>query len=399
MRVLQIIDQFPFGGAERLLATLNGVAPEAGLDMTVASLAPYTHEMTASLPLLRAAGLRPTFIGVRKLLDPTALPKLVSAIRGSGCDVVHAHLGTSATLVPLAARLAGVPCFSTLHHLPRRQPDRRGMLKSRLCIRSAERGAGLIFVSQAARDAAERFHGPARPSWTVLHNGVDLTSFGPADHGPKWPDKHGPELPADIDVPAGVPVVSIVAALRAAKGHEIAMRAWDGVRSRVPGAVLLIVGDGEHRATLEAAAGDGVVFAGSREDVPAILRASTLALHPSLIEALPTAVIEAAAAGLATVATTVGGTPEIVDHGRTGLLVAPGDPDAIGDAVALLLLDPERRVRYGSAARRLATERFDLRSWARRLAEMYDGALRGDVVSAHPYGAAVPRTPQQKEST
>jgi glycosyltransferase involved in cell wall biosynthesis len=391
MRVLQIIDQFPFGGAERLLATLNGVAPEAGLDMTVASLAPYTREMTASLPLLQAAGLRPTFVGVRKLLDPTAMPKLVSAIRGSGCDVVHAHLGTSATLVPLAARLAGVPCFSTLHHLPRRQPETRNVVKSRLCIRSAERGAGLIFVSRAARDAAERFHGPARPSWTVLHNGVDLTAFAS--------DGRAPELPADLGVPTGVPVVSVVAALRAPKGHEIALRAWDDVRSRVPGAVLLIVGDGEHRATLEAAAGEGVVFAGSREDVPAILRASTLALLPSLTEALPTAVIEAAAAGIATVATTVGGTPEIVDHGRTGLLVAPGDPVALGDAVVELLLDDERRARYGAAARRVATERFDLRSWARRLAEMYDGALHHRVMGTHPYRAAVPRVPQQKEST
>ncbi|WP_300016068.1 glycosyltransferase [Pseudonocardia sp.] len=388
MRVLQIIDSFSFGGAERLLATLNGVASQAGLDLTVASLSPHTPERTASLPLLQAAGLRPSFVGVRKLLDPTAMPKLVSAIRESGCDVVHAHLGTSATLVPLAARLAGVPCFSTLHHLPRRQPERRDRLKSRLCIRSAERGAGLIFVSRAARDAAERLHGPARPSWTVLHNGVDLTAFEPADHGPP------PELPADLGVPAGVPVVSVVAALRAAKGHEVALRAWDEVRRRVPGAVLLIVGDGVHRAALESVAGDGVVFAGSREDVPAILRASTLALLPSLTEALPTSVIEAAAAGIATVATTVGGTPEIVDHGRTGLLVAPGDPVPLGGAVVELLLDPERRARYGSAARRLATERFDLRTWARRLAEMYDGAL-----NAHPHRAAVPRAPQQKEST
>ncbi|GAA2564268.1 glycosyltransferase [Pseudonocardia hydrocarbonoxydans] len=388
MRVLQIIDQFPFGGAERLLATLNGVAPQAGLDMTVASLAPYTVEKTASLPLLQAAGLAPTFIGVRKLLDPTAMPKLVSAIRGSGCDVVHAHLGTSATLVPLAARLAGVPCFSTLHHLPRREPELRRLVKSRLCIRSAERGAGLIFVSQAAHDAAARVHGPARSSWTVLHNGVDLSAFAPVD------DRGPAVLPPDLGVPDGVPVVSVVAALRAPKGHEVALRAWDEVRRRVPGAVLLIVGDGEHRAALEAAAGDGVVFAGSREDVPTILRASALALLPSLTEALPTAVIEAAAAGIATVATTVGGTPEIVDDGRTGLLVAPGDPVALGDAVVELLLDPERRARYGSAARRLAADRFDLRRWAQRLAAMYEGAI-----DARPDRDRVPRAPDQKEST
>jgi glycosyltransferase involved in cell wall biosynthesis len=75
------------------------------------------------------------------------------------------------------------------------------------------------------------------------------------------------------------------------------------------------------------------------------------------------------------VATTVGGTPEIVEHGRTGLLVAPGDADALGDAVVELLADPGRRAIFGERARRLAEDRFDLRRWAVRLADLYDDAL------------------------
>jgi glycosyltransferase involved in cell wall biosynthesis len=121
-------------------------------------------------------------------------------------------------------------------------------------------------------------------------------------------------------------------------------------------------------------AGEGVIFTGTREDVPAILRASTLALLPSLTEALPTVMIEAAACGLAAVATTVGGTPETVEHGRTGLLVPPGDADALADAVATLLLDHDRRSRWGAAARKLAEERFDLRRWAQRLSRLYEQA-------------------------
>jgi glycosyltransferase involved in cell wall biosynthesis len=202
----------------------------------------------------------------------------------------------------------------------------------------------------------------------VLHNGVDLSAYAP-------PERADPvELPLDLRIPRGSPVVTVVAALRREKGHEVALRAWPQVRARVPDAVLLVVGDGPHGPALRSAAGDGVVFAGSREDVPAILRGSTLAVLPSLAEALPTVMIEAGASGLAAVATTVGGTPETVEHGRTGLLVPPGDVAALADAISTLVTDRHRRYRLGMAARKLAEQRFDLRRWAGRLSDLYERA-------------------------
>ena len=378
-RILHVIDNFGYGGAELLLATLNGVAGEAGLDLSVACLGPRTPERSVTLPLLTDAGLDPRFIGVPRLLDPTALWKISRTIRESGCDVVHAHLGYAGILVPPAARLAGVPCVTTLHHEPPPWQPRADRIKEWLWVRSAERGAALVWVSEAARTAGAEVVPPRRDTWRVLHNGVDLSRFSP--DGPRT-------LPADIDVPAGAPVVTIVAALREPKGHEVALRAWPHVREKVPGAVLLVVGHGPHEAALRAAAGEGVVFAGSRTDVPEILAGSTMALLPSLTEALPTTLIEAAASGLAVVATTVGGTAETVEHGRTGLLVPPGDPDALGDAVVELLLDPDRRAAYGSAGRRLAEDRFDLRRWVRNLAQLYTDATTGQSPAAR--GAVAP---------
>jgi glycosyltransferase involved in cell wall biosynthesis len=369
VKVLHVIDSFSFGGAERLLANLNRFAPQVGLDLRVASLAPCTPERTQSLGLLEEAGLRPTFVDVHRLVQPTAIARLRRAIEASGCDVVHAHLGYSAALVPLAARKAGIPCFTTLHHVPSGDVSWTERLKERLWTRSAERGAALIFVSTAAMEAARSLVGQTRPSWRVLHNGVDLSALSPPDPADR------PALPRDLAVPAGAPVVSIVAALRAPKGHEVAIRAWPQVRAAVPGAVLLVVGDGPHLSALQSMAGDGVVFAGSREDVPDILRASTLGLLPSLTEALPTALIEAAACALPVVATTVGGTPEVVEHGRTGLLVPPGDVDALAAAVVELLSDRERRARFGSAARALAEERFGIEGWAQSLRALYEEAL------------------------
>jgi glycosyltransferase involved in cell wall biosynthesis len=372
VKVLHIIDNFGFGGAELLLATLGTAAPSAGFAMSVACLGPRTPERSVTLPILEEAGVTPGFVGVRRLLDPWGLPRLRRAILRSGCDVVHAHLGYATALVPLAARLAGVPCVSTLHHVPTSDVPRGQLVKEWLWTRSGERGSALVFVSDAARRAAAELVGQSRPTWKVIHNGVDLARFRVR------PGDRVRALPPDLPVPAGAPVVTVVAALRAPKGHEVALRAWPAVRAAVPGAVLLIVGDGPHEPALRALAGDGVVFAGSRRDVPEILEGTTVALLPSLTEALPTTLIEAAAAGVPVVATTVGGTPETVEHGRTGLLVPPGDDAALAGAVIDLLRDPARRAEFGTAGRLLAEQRFDLKLWATRLADLY-----GDTVDRY----------------
>lgn len=382
MRVLAIIDTLSFGGAEHLLATLAAAAPGADLHLEVASMTPADDERRAMHPVLEAAGLAPRYLGVRKLRDPAAIPRVAAAIRASGCDVVHAHLATAATLVPPAARMAGVPAVCTMHHVPGELPPRE-RFKERLAVASGGRSRALIFVSDGARRAfAERYR-PNPRTWTVVHNGLDLSSFHVAPASP----------PADLAIPAGVPLVSLVAVMRGPKRHDMAVAAWPRVLDAVPEARLLLVGDGEQGPALRAQVArlglaDRVVFAGPRRDVARLLQASDLALLPSETEALPTSLIEAAACGRAAVATRVGGVPEVVEHGRTGLLVAPGDPGALADAVVTLLGDPGRREEMGRRARQLAEERFDMHVWARTLRRVYQHAISGR--GADPAGVRVP---------
>lgn len=376
MRVLAIIDTLSFGGAEHLLATMATAAPGAGLELEVASLAPATAERSAMQPALEAAGLSPRYIGIRRLRELGAVRRLAAVIRQSGCDVVHAHLAASATLVPAAARLARVPAVCTLHHIPGELPARE-RVKERLAVASAGRSSGLIFVSEAARRAfAARYR--ARPRvWTVVHNGLDLRAFHPADRPP----------PADLGVPAGAPVVSLVAAMRAPKRHDVALAAWPRVLAAVPQARLVFAGGGPQEPALRAQAaqlglGDRVLFAGARRDVAPLLQSSALAVLPSETEALPTSLIEAAACARAAVATPVGGTPEVVFHERTGLLVPPGDTVAFADAVVTLLRDGDRRETMGRAARQLAESRFDMHVWVARLRSVYQQAIDGAEVTA-----------------
>ncbi len=112
-------------------------------------------------------------------------------------------------------------------------------------------------------------------------------------------------------------------------------------------------------------------FTGHRSDIPALLAASDVFALPSLTEALPTVLAEAMAAGLPIVATTVGGIPEMVDHGVNGLLVPPADPGALSGAVIRMLDNPVQTAAMGRAGERIARERFDITTRAAELLDEY----------------------------
>ena len=274
---------------------------------------------------------------------------------------MHAHLGYAATVVPVAARLAGLPSVATLHHGPQ---DLSGVerLKERLSVRVPARLGRLVLVSEAARHEFALRHGPPTPSWRVIHNGVDLARFGAGDG-----------VRAHLDRPA---TWLAVAALREPKGHLDLLEAWARLLTDRPGTRLLIAGDGPERAAIQSAVvalglGREVTLLGSRDDVPALLQQVDGVVSASHTEALPTALIEASAAGLPVVATAVGGTGEVVLDGTTGLLVPPHRPDQLAGALAQLVADPARRVDFGRAGRLHAEGVFAMQPWVDQLLALY----------------------------
>jgi glycosyltransferase involved in cell wall biosynthesis len=329
--------------------------------MTAASLAPAGLGRDAMLPRLAAAGLSPTHLGVRRLADPVGVARLVRQLRCTGADVVHAHLGYAATVVPLAAHLGGLPCVATLHHVPQ---DLRGVerFKERPSVRVPARLGRLVLVSHVAHREFALRHGPATNRWRVIHNGIDLTRY--------------PHDPASRSHTARPPTWLAVAALRPPKGHLDLLEAWARVVATHPGTRLLIAGDGPARATIESAVvGLGlardVELLGSRDDIPLLLQQVDGVVSASHTEALPTALIEAAAAGLPVVATAVGGTVEVVLDGATGLLVPPHRPDRLAEAVSQLVGDPARGVDFGRVGRLHAEGVFAMQSWIDHLLDLY----------------------------
>lgn len=360
IRVLMVLDSFSFGGAENLVAELAKHAPEA-LDISVASLVPAEAGRSEFLDRFDQAGLKPRFLSVRRLFDPLGFLRLVRTLRRAPVDVVHAHLEYSAIMVPLAARLAGKPAVATLHTNPQPQPGRRGWIKERLAVRIPALLGRLVFVSRHAYDEYARQHGPARTTWRTIPNGVDLDQYSPPSRRTDSTDRQ---------------VWAVVAALRPAKGHADLIRAWAHVVAAHPRATLQVIGDGPARADIEhlvAAAGlqSSVELLGRRDDVPEILQGVDGVVSASLDEALPTALIEAAACGLPIVATDAGGTRETVVDKVTGRLVPVGDVSALTEALLDTIEDPALAAQYGVAGHQLVRDKYDVVEWTNQLELLY----------------------------
>jgi len=363
--VLQFVDVLARAGAETLVVELAcRLDPERFRPAVACFRQEDFHEE------LQAAGKTVHVVPKRRPFDLRLLLGIARLVRRQRCALVHTHDIQSATYTSLAARLVRVPVVLTVHGLGLLRQKRAPKLLPRLA-RWLDR---VVFVGHwLERVAAEEFgFRPLRP--VVIHNGVDVERFrpGPAD----------PRLKEELGLPQGAPVVGTVGNLRAVKDYPTLLRAFAIALERVPEAVLVFVGDGEERGTLETLAaelevGANVRFVGRREDVPDVLRCFDIFALSSLTEGISVALLEAMASGLPAVATETGGNPEVVAAGQTGLLVPVADHEALGRTLAELLADEPRRRQWGEAARRRVVEEFSLERMVRAYENLYDEVLRG----------------------
>lgn len=207
-----------------------------------------------------------------------------------------------------------------------------------------------------------------RRLWRVPH-GVDLSRFRPAAASERW------ALRQTLSLPARAKLVLFCGRLLHDKGVDVLINAWPRVRRAVPDGVLCIAGEGAERASLEALAhtlgiAASVKFLGPIADPAPYLRAADVAVLPSRTEALPVTLLESMACGLPTVATNVGGTPEIIDESM-GVLVQPENPLSLGDGLIDALSSPLMEVRAERARHRIEA-RFSMDAVSERLIHLYE---------------------------
>jgi glycosyltransferase involved in cell wall biosynthesis len=276
-------------------------------------------------------------------------------------DVVHTHGHFAVNvLARTAGRLAGARVLSHMHIENAFRAGRGRAAQVALDNATARLCFSIVAVSDATRASLVRQGYPADRLVTV-HNGIDAE-------------------PAEPKRLADGPTILEVARLAGVKGQRTLLEALAGVDATavLVGRDLERGGAYEHELRAEAdrlGVSGRVLFAGYREDVPALLAGCDVFCLPSFAEGLPLVVLEAMAQGKPVVATAVGGTPELVVDGETGVLVPPGDVEALRRALAGVLADPERARAMGEAGRRRVREEFGARAAAQRILGLYERRL------------------------
>jgi len=335
-----------------------------------------------------ATELRSLALGARSRRDyPRAVVQLARLLRRARVDVMQTHLFDAGLVGLFAARLARTPVrVVTRHHL-----DESWLMGRRVHValdRWMARSADVVVVpSRAVRDHMVSREGLSGDNIEVIYLGYDFAELTAGEE-----DRE--HIRRELGLGSSF-VVGCVARFFKNKGHRYLFAACRELAAEITDLRLLLLGSGDREgieAMIREHGLDGrVVLAGYRRDIPACMRGMDLLVHPSLSESFGQVIVEAMAAGTAVVATEVGGVPEIVTHGETGLLVPPRDPGAIVRAVRELYRQPDLRRRLALAGRESVRARFSiermvdlqLRCYHRWLARSRNGGT-GLVATAAP---------------
>ena len=353
-RVLYVINDLARAGAETQLVRLACALPVERYEARIVLL----KERDDFADELARAGIAVVALHRRGPADLGVAWRLAREVRRLRPHVVHSFLFPANLLAAAVGRALGVPRVLVSQ---RSSYDSTLPARWRRIARLGHRLAHRVVVnSQAAMDEEIAAGCPPR---ILVH--VPNAAPAPTDA----------PLPTAADLPKGAFVLSL-GQLHPHKGHRVLIAAWPEVARARPEARLLMIGDGPCRGDLEAQAralgiDRSVTLAGFRSPVGAFVASCQVLVQPSITEGMPNAVLEAMAAGRPVVAARVGGLPELVAHGETGLLVTPGDPGELARALIAILEDPARAAGMGAAGAIRARTRFSLDTVRRAFEDLY----------------------------
>ncbi|MDD3517439.1 MAG: glycosyltransferase family 4 protein [Chromatiales bacterium] len=352
--------QHLYGGARQVLYLIEGLRAR-GVRNVLACPAGSAIAMAATDVADRVAPLAmggDTDLGLIRRLR-----RLMRAVRP---DVVHLHSRRGADLLGgIAARLEGLPVVLS-RRVDNPEPRAWVALKYRLYHR-------VITISEGIRQVLLG-EGVPTHKLVCVRSAVDAAAFRHACDAAWFRNA--------FDLEENARVLAVIAQLIPRKGHRHLLAALPAILEREPRTRVLLFGQGPLRETLAREIGergfDGQVrLAGFRDDLPRILPCLDLVVHPADMEGLGVSLMQAAAAGVPIVASRAGGIPEVVRDGDNGLLVPPGDPAALADAVIALLADPDRARAMGEAGHAFAARELSIDAMVEGNLAVYRVLLEG----------------------
>ncbi len=364
LRALQVVRPAA-GGMVRHVAALSSGLRERGIAVTVAapksaleSAGPLRLEVDHDLPI------GPRFRPIQDARSIAMLRRL-----SAGFHVVHAHGLRAAWIAAFARSRTEAACIATAHNMP----DLHG-LPARVAARMALRRADVVIaVSHAVANQVASL-GADRRRIHVIPNGVPI--------GPRPDPSCIASNRRDLGLPPDAFVILAAGRLSPEKGFDVLVSAMPRIIEEAPGAILAVVGAGPAHSRLTAQIArlglePTVRLVGFVPDVAPWLGAADVVVVPSRSEGQGLVALEAMALGVPVVASRVGGLPEVVSNGVTGLLTMPDDPDALAEAVIALARDSELRTSLGWEGRKRAEDAFSIEAMLNRISALYRAVAKG----------------------
>jgi len=358
IRVAHLVEDLDLGGIERFIQYVALFLDPAEFEVHVLCLS--RGGVIAEELIEQGRAVR--ILGLRDYRSPGAVRFLASRLKALAPDLVHTHGYGAGLLGRISSIPAGVPgrihhVHSTYHDMKRRHHFTERLLSLITCR--------VLCCSEAVKGHVAARQGIGGEKLTVLYNGV------PDVPVPGIEEKE--RLKASLGIPPHAPILGTLGSLTENKGQRILLEALKELKE----CRALLVGDGPmaedlKRTARELGISERVVFTGPQGDPGPFLHLMDLYVQPSRErEGLSLSLLEAMASGKPVVASRVGGTPEVVDHGKTGLLVRPGDSAELARAVRSLLHSPGTLRKMGAKGRSRYIERFTVERMLEKIRETY----------------------------
>ncbi|HOW34938.1 MAG TPA: glycosyltransferase family 4 protein [Candidatus Omnitrophota bacterium] len=364
MNILVLANHLNTGGITSYLFTLAKGLKRIGHNVSVATSGGNRVEE------LEGLGFKHFTVDIRTKSEISpkiylSLPRLNRFIREENIDILHTHTRVTQVAAAFLSRSSRRPFVTTCH----------GFFKPRLSRKMFPCwGQGIIAISEPVRKHLMNDFGVDGRKISLVHNGIDLADFPIVDDAEKL------RMRREFGISQG-PVIGIIARLSDVKGHSILISAMKKIISKIPSALLLIVGEGKMEGALKGQVNDlglteQIRFYPIVNKTAAMLSLMDVFVMPSLQEGLGLSVMEAQAMNLPVVGSRVGGIPSLIEENKTGILVSPGNVDELEQGIMRLLSDLPKAKELGRNARQFIERNFSAEEMAVKTADFYKRILK-----------------------
>ena len=319
---------------------------------------------------IESYGIKVFILGFRKW-KPWLIFKLVLLMKQLNIQVVHTHLFASNMIGRIAAYLASIPVIIATMRNTTQIMTKTQMIIDRILEPIT---TNIVVIDRAVKDSVIRDEKIPSSKIICIHNAIDMTEFT-SNKIDAMPQR------AELKVSQNKFLIGMIAGLSPIKGYFYLLEAMPILLKEIPGAQLVLIGDGPLRKEIEKEIfnldiTENVALLGSRQDIPALTSLFDILVHPCLIEGVPKSVLESMAMKKAVVATTLSSYPDVIVNGITAVLVPPKDPTALAQAIVKLYRKPQIRASIGQNAYEVVKDYFNYPRMIKELEHLYDSLCK-----------------------